>query len=74
MEKEAVMAKNFELRKVWGIGPFKRRKVLSSFESLYIAEHVMAVKILSAKRRGKKLVLEIIDKSSGAVVSRKASK
>ena len=66
--------RKFELRKVWGIGPFKRRKFLAIFENQFVAESVMSIKLHTAKRRGKKLVLELIDVSTGEVISRKASK
>lgn len=68
------MAKRFELRKIWGIGPFKRRRVLSSFEYFNVAEQVMIQKLLTARRRGKFLHLEIVNTTTNDVIKEGKSK
>lgn len=65
------MAKNYELRKVWGLGPFKRRKVVATFESRFVAEHTMKAKLLTAKRRRKRL--ELVDLRSGHIVHKECN-
>lgn len=68
------MAKIYELRKVWGFGPLKFRKEIGSFESEYVAKHIMLLKLKRAKRKGKRLRLEVVNLTTGQIIHKGRSK